>query len=158
VSTGGGILPVVVRVPSIVPPVAPERVKLSSTPTSVSITLRVPPDPDLSSLLVFSTILPVTSPVTDLSGAELLRVPNRRDLYPLQGLRLRVPVSETLLAPVAKSLSDPDVVTSADGTRSASVSVPGAFGNIVILWSFTLSKDGIPSRVAGPFTWGTPKA
>jgi hypothetical protein len=158
VSAGGAILPVVVRVPSTAPPIAPQRVKLSSTPTSVSITLRIPPDPDVASVLVFSTMLPVSSPITDLSGAELLRVPNRRDLYPLNGLRLRVPGSGTLLAPVAKSLSDPDVVTGADGNLSASVSVPGTFGNNVILWTYALSKDGIPSRVAGPFTWGVPKA
>jgi hypothetical protein len=158
VSDGGAILPVVVRVPSTAPPVAPERVKVASTPTSVSITLRIAPDPDIASLLVFSTMRPFSSPISDLSGAELLRVPNRRDLYPLNGLRLRIPGSGALVAPVVKSLTDPDVIADPDGNLSATVSVPGTFGNNVILWTYALSRDGIPSRVAGPFTWGVPKA
>ena len=158
VSMGGAILPVVVRVPSIAPPIAPERVALASTPTSVAITLRVPRDEDLSCLLVFSTMLPLSSPITDLTGAELLRIPNRRDLYPHSGLRLRVPSSDALLTPVAKLLSDPDVVIDPAGNRSAMVSVPGTFGNYVILWTYALSKDGIPSRLTGPFTWGVPKS
>jgi len=158
VSSDGAILPVVVRVPSIAPPIAPERIALGSTPTSVAITLRVPQDEDLSCLLVFSTMLPVSSPITDLTGAELLRIPNRRDLYPQNGLRLRVPVSDALLPPVTKLLSDPDVVTGPDGSRSAMVSVPGTFGNYVILWTYALSKDGIPSRLTGPFASGVPKS
>lgn len=156
VSSGGAIVPVVVRVPSVAPAAAPARVSLTATPTSVSITLRVPSDEALSYLLVFSMMLPVTSPFTDLSGAELLRVPNRRDLYPLKGIRLRVPGSGQLLTPTAKSLTDADVISSADGL-SANVSVPGTFGNYVILWACALSTDGIPSRLAGPFTWGVPK-
>ena len=157
VSAGGAILPVVVRVPSNAPPAAPQKVSLSSTPTSASITLRVPGDPDIAWLLVFSTMLPVASPITDLSGAELLRIPNRRDLYPLNGLRLRYQGSSDLLLPVAKSLADPDVTTGADGSRSATIHVPAAFGNYVILWTYSLSKEGIPSRLTGPFTWGVPK-
>jgi hypothetical protein len=156
-SVGGAILPLVVRVPSVAPPIAPERIALTSTPTSASITLRVPPDPDVSHLLVFSMNIPLTGPLNDLSGAELLRTPNRRDLYPLQGIRLRAPTGD-LLAPAAKALSDPDVTADAEGRLSAAITVPATFGNWIALWSFTLSKDGIPSRPAGPFTVGVPKA
>jgi hypothetical protein len=156
-SSGGAILPVVVRVPSIAPPAPPEKLSLASATDSVSITLRVASDPDITWLLVYSTMLPVKSPITDLSGAELLRIPNRRDLYPLNGLRLRVPGSGGLLAPVAKSLADADVTVSGDGSRSATIRVPATFGNYVVLWTSTLSRDGIPSRVNGPFTWGAAK-
>ena len=97
--------------------------------------------------------IPVNSPPRDLSGAELLRTPNRRDLYPQNGIRLRVPTGE-LLSPVAKALSDPEVIADAKGRLSATVRVPATFGNWIVLWSFTLSKDGIPSRPAGPFTAG----
>jgi hypothetical protein len=157
ISADGAILPVVVRVPSIAPPAAPQKVSISSTPTSATITLRVPGDPDIAWLLVFSTMLPVASPITDLSGAELLRVPNRRDLYPLNGLRLRHKIAPGLLLPMAKSLADPDVTIGADGSCSAAIQVPAAFGNYVILWSYSLSLEGIPSKLAGPFTWGVPK-
>jgi hypothetical protein len=158
VSTDGAILPIVVRVPSITPPIAPERTALSATPCAVSITLRVPPDRDVSSLLVFTTTMPLSSPVTDLTRAELLRTPNRRELYPLHGIRLRPPVGDALLSPIAKALSDPDVATDGDGNLLATLSVPATFGNWVILWTYSLSIDGIPSRVAGPFTIGVPKS
>ena len=157
VSAGGAILPVVVRVPSVAPPIAPERFALTSTSSSVSITLRVPPDPDLTHLLLFSISIPVASPLTDLSGAELLRTPNRRDLYPEHGIRLRAPTGD-LLSPVVKALSDPDVTADGEGRLSATISVPASFHNWVALWGFTLSRDGIPSRPAGPFTIGARKA
>jgi hypothetical protein len=125
----------------------------------VSITLQVPNDSDLAYLLVFSTTVPISAPLkTDLSGAELLRTPNRRDLYPQNGIRLRPPGGGPLLAPTAKALADPDVTTDAAGNRSATVKIPATFGNWVVLWAFSLSKDGIPSRVSGPFTLGAPKA
>ena len=156
-SASGAILPVVVRVPSIAPPAAPEKVSLSSTTDSVSITLRVAADQEISWVLVYSAMVPLGSPITDLSGAELLRIPNRSDLYPANGLRLRVPVADGLLAPVIKALSDADIIVNADGTRSATINVPAVFGNHVVLWAHTLSKEGIPSRVSGPFTWGASK-
>jgi hypothetical protein len=159
VSAGGAILPLVVRVPSTAPPIAPERVALTSSPSAVAITLRVPNDSDLAYLLVFSTTVPISAPLkTDLSGAELLRTPNRRDLYPQNGIRLRPPGGGPLIAPTTKALSDPDVTTDAAGNRSATVTIPATFGSWVVLWALSLSKDGIPSRVSGPFNIGVPKA
>jgi hypothetical protein len=158
ISGGGAILPLVVRVPSTAPPIAPERVALTSSPSAVAIKLRVPNDTDLAHLLVFSTTVPLAAPLkTDLSGAELLRTPNRRDLYPQNGIRLRAPGGGPLLAPIAKALSDPDVTTDDAGLLSATVTIPATFGNWVVLWAFSLSKDGIPSRVSGPFNIGVPK-
>ena len=157
VSEGGAIVPVVVRVPSTSPPAAPVRVALTSSPTAVSISLRVPDDPDLSHLLLFATTLPFSTPIGDLSGAELLRTPNRRDLYPQNGIRLRTP-GGALLPPVVKSLSDPDVGHDGAGNLTAAINIPATFGTWVVLWAFTLSKDGIPSRMAEPFTTGATKA
>jgi hypothetical protein len=158
VSEGGAILPVVVRVPSVTPAVAPERIALTSTPTEVSITLRVAPDAELSHLLVFATTFPLSSPIRDLSGAELLRTPNRRDLYPQHGIRLRAPGDGALLAPIVKSLSDSDVNIDGDGNRSAVVKLPATQDNWVVLWAYALSQDGIPSLAAGPYTTGVPKS
>jgi hypothetical protein len=158
VSEGGAIVPVVVRVPSITPAAPPQRTALTSTSAQVSIGLRVSPDPDLDHLLVFATTIPFTSPIRDLSGAELLRTPNRRDLYPQHGIRLRVPGNGALVAPIVKALSDQDVAVDADGNRSAVVYVPATPDNWIVLWAYALSRDGIPSRAAGPFTTGAPKA
>jgi hypothetical protein len=157
VSEGSAILPMVARVPSITPAVAPERLALTATPTQVSITLRVAPDADVTHLLVFATTFPLSSPIRDLSGAELLRTPNRRDLYPQHGIRLRAPGNGALLAPIVKSLSDSDVSTDAEGNLSAVVNVPATQDNWIVLWAYALSRDGIPSRVAGPYTIGAPK-
>jgi hypothetical protein len=156
-SAGGAILPLVVRVPSTAPPAAPTRVALTASTSAVALTLQVPNDPDLTYLLVFSTTVPLSTPLrTDLSGAELLRTPNRRDLYPQNGIRLRAPGGGALLSPIAKALTDPDVTADADGNLSATITIPATFGNWVVLWAFALSRDGIPSRVSGPFTIGAP--
>ena len=67
--------------------------------------------------------------------AELLRVPNRRDLYPHDGLRLLLS-DGTLLAPaVVKALSDPDVTVAGNGTRVATLSrgQRAAVGDDVVL-------------------------
>jgi len=153
-SAGGAILPVVVRVPSMAPPAAPEKISLSSATNSVSIAVRVQADPEIAWVLTYSTLLAETNSRTDLSEAELLRIPNRSDLYPLNGLRLRVPTSDDLLAPVAKSLSDTDVIVNADGTRSVTINAPATFGKYVVIWTHTLTARGIASRLNGPFTWG----
>jgi hypothetical protein len=57
-----------------------------------------------------------------------------------------------LLTPTATDLSDPAVVTDADGTRHVKVEVPVADGGRTRLWLATLTADGIPSAVAGPYT------
>ena len=52
-----------------------------------------------------------------------MRIPNRRDLYPAGGIRLRLD-DGTLLAPVAKTLADPDVTTQPDGALRATLTAP----------------------------------
>ncbi len=52
-----------------------------------------------------------------MAAAEVLRVPNRRDLLPAGGLWLRSP-DGVLLDPAATALDDPSVETEADGTRT----------------------------------------
>ena len=59
---------------------------------------------------------------------------------------------------MVKSLSDPDVGHDGAGNLTAAINIPATFGTWVVLWAFTLSKDGIPSRMAGPFTTGATKA
>ena len=95
---------------------------------------------------------PIQSPIDARirDKAQLLRTPDRRDLYPLDGLRLRL-ADGTLLSPVraldiaaAGTVNLPDVVVT--GTIT-----PG-YGMRVSVWAVALTRDGIPSRFTGPAT------
>jgi hypothetical protein len=154
ISDGGAILPIAVRVPSMALAVTPQRRGLTSTDTSVTLAVAFRDDPDTTTALLFAFFDPAhTSPITQ-AEAELLRIPNRRDLYPNDGLRLRLS-DGTLLAPkLVKSLADVDVVIEADGTRVANLSVTATKDSWATLWCFGLSRDGIPSYVDGPIGIG----
>ena len=150
VSTGGAILPLVIRVPSIAPPSAPERVSYEGTASGVTITLRVNSDPSVAHLLVFYMTTPVTTPVSDPAVPELVRIPNRRDLFPHDGIRLAI-ADGSLLSPIVKALGDPDVTVDAAGNRTAAISVAATSTDWVSVWTYALSRDGIPSALRGPF-------
>jgi hypothetical protein len=158
VSTGGAILPIVARVPSTSPPPAPRRVEVATKAgLALTLTVEVDPDPDLRWVLVFSQVAPWSDSPPDPARARLLRMPNRRDLYPVNGIRLRLPGGE-LVAPVAKAIADPDVVEQEDGTLLLTVSSPltasGDGPEAVQYWCYALSRDGIPSRPLGPASIG----
>ena len=84
-------------------------------------------------------------------------MPNRRDLYPGNGIRLRL-ADGTLLAPTTKSLGDPDVAVEPDGahrvTLHAPLTVAPGTSAVVQYWCYALSRDGIPSRPLGPRSTG----
>jgi hypothetical protein len=156
VAAGGAILPVVVRVPSTAPAPAPRRVGLSLN-GGLALTVDVDPDPELSWVLLFVNIAPWSDTPSDPARAQLVRVPNRRDLYPVNGIRLRL-AEGTLLAPVAKSLADADVAVQSDGALRATVTSalppPGGAPRIAQYWCYALSRDGIPSRGLEPRSTG----
>jgi hypothetical protein len=153
-SEGGAILPVVVRVPSIAGAAQPQRRALATTDMSVALTVAIPADPDTTYALLFAAISPqYTEPVAQ-PGADLLRIPNRRDLYPHDGLRLRC-ADGTLLAPImVKSLADVDVTVESDGTRVATLKATATKGSWATLWCYALTRDGVPSFACGPFGAG----
>ena len=153
-SAGGAILPVVVRVPSVAKAARPARRALTGAGSAIHLTVAVPADFDTNTALLFAVLSPPGTPPLSYPDAELLRMPNRRDLYPLNGLRLRLP-DGTLLAPlVAKSLADPDVIVEVDGTRVATLTAPAAVGAWATVWCFALTRDGQPSFPCGPFGQG----
>jgi hypothetical protein len=121
----------------------------TSTTDTLDVTVRATEAYDLSWLLLWS----VAENVTSAAGARtrekptLLRLPDRRDLYPVGGIRLRL-ADGTLLAPTAV-----DVRTSGtlDGLqRVVTTSLTSGYDRRVSLWVATLTRDGIPSRVVGP--------
>jgi hypothetical protein len=134
----------------------PVRRTLAAAPHSVSLAVAVPPDPDTTTVLLFAELTPAGTMPAPQAGAELLRVANRRDLYPGGGLRLRLP-GGTLLSPVlVKSLSDADVAVEADGTRVATLTLTVPGGGWATLWSYGVTRDGQGSRLCGPFGQGVP--
>ncbi len=112
VSVGGAILPVVVRVPSTMPMPAPARRSAAVGAGTLNVDIALEPDPDLAWALLFCRVGDYASAPPDPAGAQLLRVPNRRDLYPDAGVRLRL-ADGTLLAPVTASIAA--ATTDADG-------------------------------------------
>jgi hypothetical protein len=156
VSADGAILPVVVRIPSTAPAPAPRRVALDLGAT-LALTVDVDPDPELSWVLLFVNVAPWSDSPSDPSLAALVRIPNRRDLYPTNGIRLRLE-DGTLLAPVAKPLADTDVTVQPDGALRATVTapLPGAASEPLMAqyWCYALSRDGVPSRGLEPRSTG----
>ena len=159
VSVGGAILPVVVRVPSIAPSSAPRRVAVA-VGADLAVTVDVDADPELRWVLLFHHVAPWSSSPPDGSTAQLVRIPNRRDLYPANGIRLRLESGE-LLEPIVKPLADPDVAVQADGslrlTLDVSLPPPGVVPGTAQYWCYGLSRDGIPSRALGPQSIGLPR-
>jgi hypothetical protein len=148
VSAGSATAQVVVRVPSLsagAPPVKAPR--LPGDPPD-RLRVRVPADPALTHLLFFHASAVGTGPV---EVTEVSRVPNRPDLFPDGGLWLRAPDGD-LLAPTATALDGPAVVLATDGSREVILTVPGGPGEKTRVWLATLTSDGIPSPLAGPYT------
>ena len=152
-STGSAMAKVVVRVPSMAPGAAPEKAPQESSDAPGTLRLRIAPEPELTHLLAFSQV--VTSDGGPVGEAEVLRVPNRPDLYPNNGIRLRAP-DGTLLTPQVKALSDADVTMDADGFRRVTLSFSADPGERVRVWACTLTRDGIPSLPGGPWSLAMP--
>jgi hypothetical protein len=152
VSAGAAIVRRMLRVASTRTPGAPALTVPNSTTDTLGVTGRVRGAFDLKWLVLFTLAVPDPGPVDARirDKAQLLRTPDRRDLYPLDGLRLRL-ADGTLLSPAraldiaATGTEDvPDVVVS--GTTT-----PG-YSTRVSVWAVTLTRDGIPSRFTGPAT------
>jgi hypothetical protein len=156
ISIDGAILPIVARVPSTAPPSPPRRVALD-TETGLALTVEVDPDPELRWVLLFNHVAPWSDSPPDPAPTQLLRTPNRQDLYPEGGIRLRLTSGE-LVAPVAKSVADADVLTQPDGALRLTVTAPlptaGAGPQVAQYWCYALSRDGIISRALGPRSVG----
>jgi hypothetical protein len=152
VSTGAAIVPRVLRVASTRVPNPPELSMQNSETDALALSARMRQAFDLRWLVLFTLVAPDSSPVDPRlrEKARLLRIPDRRDLYPKHGLRVRL-VDGTLLEPAdavdilaTGDVQIPDIVVPA-------VLTPG-FAHRVSVWALTMTRDGIPSRLAGPLT------
>lgn len=148
VSAGSASVRAIVRVPSMAAGAAPVRLASEPGDPAALLRVRVPRDPALTHLLLFHAPAVGVGPV-EVSG--VMRVPNRPDLLPEQGLWLRAP-GGAMLRPAATALNGPGVLVEPDGDRALTLTVPGGPGARTRVWLATLSRDGVPSALAGPYT------
>lgn len=148
-STGAAIAPQIVRVPSLRSPAPPQLTAPSSETGVLAVEARVRDAFDLSWVVIFTTDedAAVASNGNVRTPAQLLRLPNRRDLYPNEGIRLRL-ADGTLVAPSAVLDASAGTVEVPDRVLTATIA-PG-HDRRVALWSVALTRDGVPSRFAGP--------
>jgi hypothetical protein len=153
-SDGGALLPIAIRVPSVALGTRPVMQSVRATSSGASLVVAVPADDDTVSALLFAAIAPAGADPPVQGEADILRIPNRRDLYPNDGIRLLLS-DGTLLAPsFVKSLGDADVQIAADGSRVAKLTVSASSGVWATLWCYSITNDGFPSHACGPFGIG----
>ena len=148
-SAGAALVPQIVRVPSLRSP-APPRLDIPSSGTNaLTVAARVRDAFDLASVLLFTKSTDAAAATgPELSApAQLLRLPNRRDLYPNDGLRLRL-ADGSLLAPATVIVATGGTVEPPDRVLAATLT-PG-YERRVAVWGVALTRDGVPSRFAGP--------
>ena len=148
-SAGAVMAACVVRVPSTLAPGAPDRLPSLPGDPPGRIRLHVAPESDIGSVVTFVDAAPPTA----ADAAAIIRVPNRSDLPVADSIRLRTD-GGAVLAPREAQLPPPD----ADGWRTVIVTETGNDGDVKRLWAATLSIDGVPSALAGPWTLRWPRA
>ncbi|MDQ3136266.1 MAG: hypothetical protein M3Q93_01600 [Gemmatimonadota bacterium] len=150
VSEGAAIVPQILRVASLRMPRAPELVVVGDATDALTVRAAVADAPDLRWLVLFRLADDAAAAfdARTLERAQLLRLPDRRDLYPNDGLRLRL-ADGSLLAPAAAvDLTSAGVLE--PPLRRVSAQLPVGFDRRAAVWAVTLTRDGIPSRFAGP--------
>jgi hypothetical protein len=146
-SAAGAILPQVVRTPSLRAPGAPEVTLADSDSGTLDIAVRVRAAYDLDHVLAFALVSEQPLNPAAIATAQLVRLPNRRDLPAADGVRLRL-AAGTILAPVAVA----DVAGAAIEPPDALLSIPLAVGHDrhAAVWCVSLTRDRIPSPPSGP--------
>ena len=153
-SAGGAMARLVVRVPSVAPGQAPDLLTFAPGDPPGRIRLRLPADAALTHLLAFSQHVE-PGDGRPVQQALILRTPNRPDLYPDGGIWLRTP-DGALLAPRVKALADADVIVDTDGLSRLALDFTADAGQLLRVWACSLTRDGVPSVIAGPWTLAIP--
>lgn len=142
-SRAGAIAKVVLRVPSLMPGPPPRREARRPGDGAETLRLSVPRDDRLRSVLIFQLVLTAN---TELDRAQIIRLPNRADLDPGEAVRLRTP-DGSVTTPTLVDLElapDPAIML-------ATASLTPEPGGRIAVWACSLTIDGIPSALAGPW-------
>jgi len=142
----------IVRVPSTtrVPPARRDPAQTDDPRNRLRV--RVDGPGEITQVLYFRRQLPPAQRVDD--DTELLRVPGATRLAPADAVRLRLG-DGTLLAPEVKSLADPDV-NGEPPSRTFVLDVPAALGEKHRVWAVAVTRDGVVSALAGPWSLAMP--
>jgi hypothetical protein len=146
-SSAGAILPKLVRIPSVRAPGTPNVTLADSETDVLQIGVRVRAAYDLSHVLVFALVSEQPPDPAAIAAAELLRLPNRRDLSTTDGVRIRLAdgtiLTVTAVVDVAGAIVEPP---------DARLTIPLTVGHDrhVAVWCVSLTRDRIPSPAAGP--------
>lgn len=149
VSAGSAVVPQVVRVPSLRSPAAPRLSLQDSSDDNLQLTINYQDGFDVRWLTVFTVSRATDEDFADAesSAPQLLRQPNLRNRYPNDGIRLRLATGE-FLAPTTTVTVTPGTVDGMD--RSSQVVLTPGFGMRVAVWAVVMTRDGMPSALAGP--------
>ena len=114
-------------------------------------TLKVTDAFDLVGILLFYQAAKATDgPGSVLEmKANLLRIPNRPDLYPQAGIRVRLPDgswTKHVFLPKANGVPD----AQEPGTLIFKETIVTGFDQQVAVWAAAVTRDGVPSLLAGP--------
>jgi hypothetical protein len=150
ISTGGAMAAMIVRVPTLERGGAPNRAPAAPDDPPGLVRLRLPPEPEVTHAFLF--VQPASTTPGPVGEADILRVPNRPDLYP-QGIFLLPPTGDPTSPSLVKALADPDVTVGEDGFRRVALgpldAPPGARLHV---WACSVTRDGVPSLLAGPWS------
>lgn len=146
-SSAGAILPQVVRTPSVRAPSVPDVTLSDSESAVLDVGLRVRAAYDLTHVLAFTQVTEQAPDPAAIVGAQLLRLPNRRDLPIADGLRLRLTDGTILAATAVADLADATVAP-----PDALLTIPLTVGHDrhAAVWCISLTRDRIPSPPSGP--------
>jgi hypothetical protein len=149
ISEAGAIMPRIVRTRSIRVPEAPALVAKSSNNDQIQVKAEFRDQFDLMWLILFVNESEITTPPDEatLKKAQALRLPNRMDLYPDDGIRIRLR-DGSMLEPVFSGLVS---AATLDGDiRKMEMDITLNLDKRVALWALLMSRDGIASRAMGP--------
>lgn len=142
-SRAAAVAKVVLRVPSLRPGPPPAREPRRPGDGAATLRLSLPTDARLRSVLVFER---AAAAGTALDRADVIRLPNRADLAPPEAIRLRA-ADGSITAPTVV-----DVEPGPGGTAQfATASLTPHPGRRAAVWACSLTDDGIPSALAGPW-------
>jgi hypothetical protein len=149
VSAGSAVVPQVVRVPSLRSPAGPRLSLQDSSDDTLRLTIDYQDGFDVRWLAVFTVSRAADEDFSDAesTGQQLLRQPNLRNRYPNDGIRVRLAGGE-FVAPTSVVAVMPGPTDGMD--RSSEVILTPGFGMRVAVWAVVMTRDGIPSALAGP--------
>ncbi len=142
-SRAGAIAKVVLRVPSLRPGAPPKREPRQPGDGATTLRFSLPRDDRLRNVLVFERTATETTP---LDRADVIRLSNRNDLVPAEAIRLRAADGSITVPRVVDVELGPS-----DSVQFATASLTPEPGRRKAVWACSLTDDGIPSALAGPW-------